>query len=65
MFLDLCPVVIPRSLACLSRAHTDLTVKANITVLVMRAAPIGNKNQMVFASISNQKKKLNFENKNL
>ena len=62
MFLDLCPVVIPRSLACLSRAHTDLTVKENITVLVMRAAPMGKKNQMVFASISNQKK--SFANKN-
>ena len=60
MFLDLCPVVIPRSLACLSRAHTDLTVKENITVLVMRAAPIGKKNQMLFASISNEEKKSKF-----
>ena len=58
MFLDLCPVVIPRSLACLSRAHTALTVKENITVLAMRAAPIGKKNQMLFAYISNQKKVL-------
>ena len=52
MFLDLCPEVIPSCLACASRAHTALHVKANITVLIRRAIPIGKKNQMPFDSIS-------------
>ena len=56
MFLDLCPEVIPSCLACASRAHTALHVKANITVLIRRAIPIGKKNQTPFDSISNQKK---------
>ena len=58
MFLEFCPEVIPRSLACLSRAHTALHVKANITVLIRRAIPIGKKNQRLFDSISNQKYRL-------
>ena len=56
MFLDLCPEVIPSSLACLSRAHIALHVKAKITVLIRRAIPIGRKNQMPFDSISIQNK---------
>ena len=58
MFLDLCPEVIPSSLACLSRAHIALHVKAKITVLIRRAIPIGKKNQTLFDSISNQRNRL-------
>ena len=60
MFLDLCPEVIPSCLACASRLHTALHVKANITVLIKRAIPIGKKNQMLFDSISNKKKCINY-----